>query len=285
MARDGYRCVACGFDLQCALAAHHRLPRDLGGRDTLSNLVTLCANCHKAVHWFALEERGMGPEADRARNLYAPPAFERLIDLAETIRERRIRTKRAGNVWLEEEGAAGRMPLEEALSVVARRNRFDDTRTTLLRQVTNEVLRRLGSPLPDGCALRVVQKGQFLSINAGNILLFRTPGRWDGVDGADKEAENDVLLIWPEHTRLSVLSKREWREIEQGEGTFAALPCFNLPLDFKRVLEMSASDWRTFTKSCLDALRLGKGRRWVSNVELPAGPEAARSRSAARSQS
>ena len=88
-----------------------------------------------------------------------------------------------------------------------------------------------------------------------------------------------------QYARMCKISVRTLIQIEQGEGTFAALPCFNLPLDFKRVLEMSASDWRTFTKSCLDALRLGKGRRWVSNVELPAGPEAARSRSAARSQS
>ena len=53
MARDGDRCVACGLNLKCVLATHHRLPRELGGRDTLSNLITLCANCHRAVHWFA----------------------------------------------------------------------------------------------------------------------------------------------------------------------------------------------------------------------------------------
>ncbi|MGQ0735067.1 MAG: HNH endonuclease [Acidobacteriota bacterium] len=284
MARDGYRCVACGFNLQCALAAHHRLPLELGGRDTISNLVTLCANCHKAVHWFAVEKREKGTEADKARSLYAAPAFAKLIDLAETIRERRIRTKGAGNSWLEEKDAAGKMPLEEALTRIARRNHLDGAQTTMLRQVTNEVLRHLGSPLPDGCAVRVVQRGRFLSINAGNILLFRTPGRWDGVDGAAKQAENDVLLIWPEHTRLSVLSTREWRRIEEGEGTFAALPCFNLPLDFRRVLEMNASDWRTFKKSCLDALRLGKGRRWVSNVDLPAAPVASGSHPANRSR-
>jgi hypothetical protein len=32
------------------------------------------------------------------------------------------------------------------------------------------------------------------------------------------------------------VSKGEWLEIEQGEGRFAAVPCFNLPLDFKQVL-------------------------------------------------
>ena len=107
MARDGYRCVACGFDLQCALAAHHRLPRDLGGRDTPSNLVTLCANCHKAVHWLAVEGRQHGQEADRARRLYPPTAFAKLIDLAEAIRARRDRTKSAGHSWVEEKDAEG----------------------------------------------------------------------------------------------------------------------------------------------------------------------------------
>jgi hypothetical protein len=67
-----------------------------------------------------------------------------------------------------------------------------------------------------------------------------------------------------------VLSTGEWREIEQGEGRFSAIPCFNLPLDFEQVLGMSTVDWRSFTKASSDAVRLGPKRHWVSNVELSA---------------
>jgi 5-methylcytosine-specific restriction endonuclease McrA len=43
--RDNYRCTECGEtrDLQ----VHHIVPRQLGGPDEPSNLVTLCAACHR----------------------------------------------------------------------------------------------------------------------------------------------------------------------------------------------------------------------------------------------
>lgn len=50
--RDGWRCVRCGTERM--LEAHHRLPRSLGGPDTMANLVTLCGpypgGCHGWVH-------------------------------------------------------------------------------------------------------------------------------------------------------------------------------------------------------------------------------------------
>lgn len=44
--RDGNRCKMCGKS-ECRLEAHHITPRRLGGRDILSNLITLCEKCHK----------------------------------------------------------------------------------------------------------------------------------------------------------------------------------------------------------------------------------------------
>jgi hypothetical protein len=265
---DRYRCVACHFDLRCALAAHHRVPKEHGGRDTLVNLTTLCANCHKAVHWFSVEGRLSGLEGDKARRFYSASALAKLTELAEAIRDQRLQAKRAGNQWLKRADTEGPMPLADALDLVSRRNHLDQTRTGMLRQVTERVLHHLAAGVLKGCSIRLVQRGRFLSVNAGNILLFRTPGVFDGI----READGDVLLIWPEGTRLSVLPKDEWREIEQGEGRFAALPCFNLPLEFKQVLGMSKADWRAFTNACLDAVRLGKSRQWVSNVVLPDVP-------------
>lgn len=39
--RDGYRCQQCGKQ-QCRLEAHHVMYRQQGGKDTLTNLLTLC---------------------------------------------------------------------------------------------------------------------------------------------------------------------------------------------------------------------------------------------------
>ena len=51
LARDNHRCVSCGELCQRGEAdVHHLIPRDLGGPDEPSNLVTLCDGCHGAHH-------------------------------------------------------------------------------------------------------------------------------------------------------------------------------------------------------------------------------------------
>ena len=47
--RDGYQCQQCG-KRNCRLEAHHLIYREHGGKDTLSNLFTLCQVCHHKVH-------------------------------------------------------------------------------------------------------------------------------------------------------------------------------------------------------------------------------------------
>jgi hypothetical protein len=43
--RDGCKCMECGKS-NCKLEVHHIKPRRLNGRNTLSNLITLCEKCH-----------------------------------------------------------------------------------------------------------------------------------------------------------------------------------------------------------------------------------------------
>ena len=47
--RDGYTCQQCG-KRNCHLQAHHIIFKEQGGKDTLTNLLTLCEACHRAVH-------------------------------------------------------------------------------------------------------------------------------------------------------------------------------------------------------------------------------------------
>jgi RRXRR protein/HNH endonuclease len=47
--RDGYTCQQCGKQ-HTRLEAHHIVFRQQGGKDSLTNLVTLCEPCHKKVH-------------------------------------------------------------------------------------------------------------------------------------------------------------------------------------------------------------------------------------------
>jgi hypothetical protein len=52
--RDGYECQNCGVKGgsrgRATLHAHHIVPKSNGGSHKLSNLKTVCHECHKAVH-------------------------------------------------------------------------------------------------------------------------------------------------------------------------------------------------------------------------------------------
>ena len=49
LVRDNYTCQCCGKN-NCRVEVHHIVFRRNGGGDTLENLITLCENCHKAIH-------------------------------------------------------------------------------------------------------------------------------------------------------------------------------------------------------------------------------------------
>lgn len=60
LARDGRTCQRCGThepDIDrtgkkdSALHVHHKTPRSEGGTDEMSNLETLCYECHAEEHW------------------------------------------------------------------------------------------------------------------------------------------------------------------------------------------------------------------------------------------
>ena len=46
--RDGWRCQACG-SLR-GLEVHHIQRRSQSGDDSEDNLITLCSDCHRAIH-------------------------------------------------------------------------------------------------------------------------------------------------------------------------------------------------------------------------------------------
>jgi len=47
--RDDYTCQYCGKS-NCKLEAHHIVFKSNGGSDTITNLISLCSDCHKKVH-------------------------------------------------------------------------------------------------------------------------------------------------------------------------------------------------------------------------------------------
>src|SRR5260221_4768498 len=58
--RDGYTCQQCGKQ-GGRLQAHHLVYREHGGKDTISNLLTLCEPCHTKLHQGKITLKVKGP--------------------------------------------------------------------------------------------------------------------------------------------------------------------------------------------------------------------------------
>src|ERR1017187_2058083 len=165
--RDAMRCQACGTSAKPILAVHHIIPVALDGRDSLSNLTTLCANCHRIVHWLATGDRSFDAQAC---GLGKPGVHtKRLLVLARRIRTRRLR------VVGPDLRLTTSVPLQQALGGVIRRNGLDDTEAALMKLCFKRALRAMAPNDREACAVRRVRESRFISVNANNHLAIRAP--------------------------------------------------------------------------------------------------------------
>lgn len=250
--RDGKRCQACGNAARPTLAAHHIVPVQLGGADRLSNLTTLCANCHRMVHWLGTGNRssgshafGLGAEAKVTR---------RLLKLARRIRRERERRLGPGLVFKDA------IPVQMAIAAVSRRNGLERSDEASLKRAFGRVWRSIHPKDRAQCSVRLPRGERFLSVLANNYLVFRGPAWSDYGERLDA----DLLLIWPKELRPSVLSRKEYAKVSG--GSFDRIPCTNLPLHWDECLALSREDLRAFRSAVHDALTLHRTRRWPSNV-------------------
>lgn len=249
--RDGATCYACGVAKRPVLAVHHVVPVELGGRDVLSNLLVLCANCHRSVHWLATGDRslpahayGLGPTS-KARH--------RLLRLARRIRMRRRRVVGVDRVL------ASSVPLTTALDAVVSRNGFDLSEGAALKRCFRRAWRAIRPFDKRASSTRLVRGARFLSVNANNHLALRVPAWTD-----DGHREADIVLIWPQGIRPSIMSAR--RFARESSGRFRLIPHFNLWLTWDECMALTPADWRVYKQAVHDALTLARSTRRVSNV-------------------
>jgi predicted restriction endonuclease len=55
--RDDYACALCNDTRH--LQIHHGIPRSHGGKNNITNLITLCGNCHAMAHGADLNGTGI----------------------------------------------------------------------------------------------------------------------------------------------------------------------------------------------------------------------------------
>jgi HNH endonuclease len=252
--RDGMRCRACGFATRAALTVHHKIPLGLNGPDSLANLTTLCANCHRIVHWLSTGDRAV--EAHGYGLAQSPLARRRLLTLVRTIRLRRL--QEIGPDLMQRSV----VPFASAIQAVATRNGFDAAESRLFGRCIRRAVQAIAPADRKRCSVRLVRRARFISVNANNHLVIRAPAFSD----AGYRLDGDMLIVWPQAVRPSILTAAEFRRASSSR--FKLIPHFNLSITWDECQSLVAEDWSVFRRACHDALTLARTRRWTSNVAL-----------------
>lgn len=263
-ARGHSSCVACGLDAPSTLQVHHKIPRSLGGLDSLANLCLLCANCHRLVHVFSVGRRLEGAGWSRIVHQMSEGPATVIPELAQVIRRKYQRNLIANNRWTTEVDAQGSIDIDTAIVRVAERNGYVEAEraefiraaSLLLDHTPTDVLRR--------CSLRLLKTSRYLSVNAGNHLLFRVPAYSDG--GAPQRA--DAFVIWPSSAGVDAWTIEQ--RIESVAFEFRLFSAVTLTMSSGDIATLTSGDWTRYSSACESARSCQKTRDWPSNVTLRA---------------
>jgi len=263
LAREQARCRACGVTHRPVLVVHHVIPRSLGGNDVDDNLVVLCHNCHRLVHWYSVGRRIEGHGHERSPLGLAARHWSALKELALKIRGR-AEAVAAKDSWLFAEGtvAGGSVSLDQALEQIAARNGFEGAERKDMIAAVQLLMQNMPPDVRQRSSIRLLAEGRYLSVNAGNHLVFRVPAYSDG----GKRQDADSFVIWPADEPISVLKPAERKKAVVFR--FRLFEGENLALSFDEVLALTADDWQRYQRVCRDALTCRKTRNWPSNVTI-----------------
>lgn len=254
--RSGDRCAVCEFSLGPALAIHHRIPVEFGGTDSPSNLVLVCGNCHRLIHYFGADTRRLKDARTHLDAEYSGAAVARLAHLARSVYSARQRVIKNENI------VPGSPAFDKALEQVGVRNALSENRTRMLARAARLVSRKIPRIARPLVAYRIPHRAKYFAINCTNYLLFRSPSYSDG----GVRQHWDVYLILPRGTgKLSFRAIRDRDIVHQ----FERFDCDNVGLSFEDLLKFNASDWREFRTACTKAATAPASRAWSSNVAPP----------------
>jgi hypothetical protein len=148
------------------------------------------------------------------------------------------------------------------MGAVIQRNGLDAPEAVLMRRCFKRALRAMAARDRKACSVRLVREHRFISVNANNHLALRAPA-WND---RRQRVEGDIILVWPQGVRPSIMSPSRFRR--ESSGRFKLIPYFNLSRAWDECLTLSKRDWKVFRQACHDALTLVRTRRWTSNVIL-----------------
>jgi hypothetical protein len=148
------------------------------------------------------------------------------------------------------------------MDAVIQRNGLDKTEAVQLNHCFKRAVSAMAAKDRELCSVRRVRESRFISVNANNHPAIRAPA-WND---RRRRIEGDIILIWPQATRPSIMSPKRFRR--ESSARFKLIPHFNLSLTWDECLALSKRDWKIFRAACHDALTLARTRRCTSNVIL-----------------
>src|SRR5581483_998488 len=223
--RDQNQCQACGLSARAVLAIHHVIPVWLGGSDSVANLITLCANCHKSVHWLSTGDRSIGGHGYGLGQ--SVTITRKLLRLARRIRRRRLREVGEDLVL-----KTSSVSLGTAFGAVARRNGLSPSERRLCERCFCKAFRAMSPTDLRLCSVRLPRGERFISINANNYLAVRAPAWSDEKYRLDE----DILLIWPQKIKPSFMTRTKFQSVSSER--FKLIPYFTLPLTWDECLAL-----------------------------------------------
>ena len=193
----------------------------------------------------------------------APRQWTVIKDLALQIRNRAEAVVAKGRrLFPDGNTTGGAVSLNEALQQISMRNGFEVAESKAMVAAVRLLLKNMPPDVRERSSVRLLKDGRYLSVNAGNHLVFRVPAYNDG----GKRQDADSFVIWPANEPISVLNAAERKKAVAFR--FRLFEGENLALSFDEVLTLTSEDWRRYRRACEDALTCRKTRDWPSNVKL-----------------
>ncbi len=256
------RCHVCGFRVSVALTLHHIQPVEFGGGNDTSNLISICANCHKIVHAYATKQYAGDDLSALLGDSYSHEQAEKIQDLISSIREYKERADSNGQTDT-------LISLGDAIATVAKKQKYSASKILLFRQCIANVIARIPVEIRNRCNYRLVQSGQYISINFTNYLLFKSPGYYEFSSqysaGGIGKLGHDLLLITP----ISAMKDRNIPDDKCDAKAFKNIPDQGLLfLNFEDVLAFSSQQWKEFQEGCHATANAPKSRDRISNLDV-----------------
>lgn len=254
------KCAVCGFSVATVLRIHHVVPVSLGGRDLLSNAILLCPNCHGIVHYFSSDNSYKFNLSRFLSKHYTKQSIKNIIQLLKRIQEAKAAIKKEGNTG-KHRSPRIRSPytIDKAVLRVAIHNKFTPERVYKFKAALSLILKHIPATIRRHCSYRLLRKGDCISINLMNYLLYRSPAYGD----LGSKPRYDCYITFTPHI-LQLTPK--WRRRKVYEFAYFDAICLGLSLD--EVIALSSTQWNDFKEGCIRASQARRSRDWISTIEI-----------------